>query len=84
MTENTLWIVGKVIAQSSKDLHGYVDSEWDFHGVFDCESKAVNACHNETYFIGPTELNKAWSKEKVEWVGAYYPVSKKGVPRETS
>jgi hypothetical protein len=40
-------------------------------GIFDNEVDAINACHNDTCFIGPLELNKAYTGPN--WDGAYYP-----------
>lgn len=61
-----LWICGKRL---------WVDDEngWEFVGVFETEEKAVAACLTGMYFVGPTELDKAFPHETVLWKGAYYP-----------
>lgn len=64
-----LWIVGQV--KEGKKAKWY----WEYVGVFDSKEKAVDACRDETYFVGPTELNNALPHETVEWEGAYYPKS---------
>lgn len=73
-----LWIVGKVTAQI--DCFDGINTEtaWDLRGVFDSEELAIIACENETYFIGPSEINKPWPVDKTKWTGCYYPLSEKG------
>lgn len=46
---------------------------WDFQGVFDTEEKALAACRDEHYFIGPAELNKEYPDETIPWPGQYWP-----------
>ena len=62
----SLWICGQRL---------WVDDEngWEFVGVFETEEKAVAACRTGMYFVGPTELDKAFPHERVIWKGAYYP-----------
>lgn len=67
-----LWISGKVISQSISD-DGFNTTAWEFHGVFDSEEKAKESCHDEMYFIGPSELNKPFPAEQCEWADSYYP-----------
>lgn len=62
-----LWIVGEW-----KD-----DGPWEIAGVFDSKEKAVAACLNDCYFIGPVILNEALTAETVIWPGAYYPLCAK-------
>jgi hypothetical protein len=47
--------------------------QWEFQGVFDDKQKAVEACRDCTYFIGPVRLNEKLPDEMKEWPGAYYP-----------
>jgi hypothetical protein len=61
-----LWIVGKRIPGMS----------WEFCGVFDDEKKAVSACLDKRYFVGPATLNALIPDESTIWRGAYYPHSK--------
>lgn len=63
-----LWVVGKYIDDEDSGI------VWEFGGVFDDKDKAIAACQNKYYFIGPVKLNKTLPEEAVEWAGAYYPV----------
>lgn len=62
-----LWIVGQFLAETEKGR------AWDIQGVFDSEEKAIKACKNETFFVGPVTLNDEFQLEHKEWEGAYYP-----------
>ena len=67
-----LWIVGKI------GLKNYL--EWQFEGVFDDEQKAIAACKDDKYFIGPTTLNEEYAiGESDDWVDAYYPIEKEDI-----
>ena len=67
-----LWVVGKI------GLKNYL--EWQFEGVFDDEQKAIAACKDENYFVGPTTLNQEYdTEEAVDWVDAYYPIHKEDI-----
>jgi hypothetical protein len=57
-----LWVVGEEL------LHW-----WRFHGIFDKEEAAVNACKTADYFVGPVTLNEEIPDETVYWPGAYKP-----------
>lgn len=63
--EKELWIVGQ-------SLNG--EDAWEFGGVFDSKEKAVSACRDENYFIGPAELNQQFPHEAIEWEKAFYPL----------
>ena len=46
----------------------------DFVGVFDEEEKALQLCVDETFCLGPAELNFHFPTDKtVTWSGLYYP-----------
>lgn len=62
-----LWICGKFIELTN------VGIVWDFQGIFSKEKKAIDACRNENYFIGPVYLNKEIPDERIEWPECYYP-----------
>ena len=65
-----LWLCGK---------HTHIDYELsvcEIQGIFDSEEKAISACLNEKYFIGPMTLNEAIDFEKMDtWEGVYYPLA---------
>ena len=61
-----LWIVGQHL--------GVEENDWEFGGVFDSEQKAIEACRDDNYFIGPTSLNEPHPHETAEWEGSYYPL----------
>lgn len=60
-----VWIVGRV------DKRDYL--RWEFQGVYDDKQKAIAACEDETWFIGPAQVNAPIPKESIEWPGAFYP-----------
>ena len=62
---NTVWIVGKTIDEQM--------DRWQFQGVFDEENKAVEACVEDSFFVGPADLNSHLPTQPIEWVGAWYP-----------
>ncbi len=66
--ETKLWIVGRVMF-----CHKDGKSGWEFAGVFDSEEKAVEACKDVSYFVGPAILNKSLPLDTTKWEGAYYP-----------
>jgi hypothetical protein len=70
-----LYVVGKVFGMSQV---GYLKNNWSFEGVFDSRDKAINACKNNTYFIGPVKLNEVLNERIIEWPNAYYPTIKEG------
>lgn len=59
-----LWVVGR--------FHG--DTDWSFQGAYQSEGKAIEACIDEDYFIGPATLNGRVPHERMEWPGSYYPL----------
>lgn len=63
-----LYIVGK------KRVEDDSDKAWDFQGVFDCPVKALAACRDRFYFVGPAILNESLPDETAEWPCAYYPI----------
>ena len=66
-----LYIVGKI------NRDNYL--EWEFMGIFEEESDAVQACHDDRHFVGPVELNEELPEEQKVWVGSYYPITLKNV-----
>ena len=60
-----VWIVGKALDPAT--------SSWEFQGVYDTERKAIAACTEDAFFIGPANLNCTLPTREVEWVGAWYP-----------
>jgi len=62
-----LWVVGQYKKLTSKGV------VWHFQGVFDSEKKAIEACEDENYFIGPINLNLILPKGGEVWPGCYYP-----------
>lgn len=60
-----LWIVGQVVKNSRID--------WEFAGIFSTKEKAIEACLDLTYFIGPCVLDQKIPEESVEWPNCYYP-----------
>lgn len=62
-----LWVVGNVTDA--------VSNGWDFIGVFDDESLALDACEDPMYFVGPVRLNEPFvCKDHTDWKGAYFPL----------
>jgi hypothetical protein len=60
-----LWVVGQWRGD---------DQPWALQGVFDSEEKAVAACRDPYYFVGPEQLNVALPHDSAEWPGCYYPL----------
>lgn len=60
-----LYIVGRATDSSV--------SAWEFQGVFDDYGKAVYACRDTTYFVGPAILNESLPHDREAWPGAHYP-----------
>jgi hypothetical protein len=63
----TLWIVGQNKRETKSGI------VWELQGVFDDKNKAEAACRNESYFIGPANLNEILSDQTEMWPGCYYP-----------
>jgi hypothetical protein len=55
-------------------VHMWRDVQQEMVGVFDDESKAVAACKDWRYGIGPLTLNEITPEEPTEWPGFYYPI----------
>lgn len=67
-TRNTqLWVCG---------LCTNFPNSWELVGVFSTKQKAIDACENEHYFIGPVLLNEEIKQHALRWPGAYYPKQK--------
>ena len=64
-----LYVVGKVLNPDE------CEDKWEFFGVFDSEEKAVKACKDANYFVGPVELNEELSSEPISWPNSYYPLA---------
>ena len=47
-----LWIVGRYKQGEPGSI------VWDFQGIFDSEAKAIAACRDWTYFVGPVTVNE--------------------------
>lgn len=71
-----LWIVGKTLNPDESE------DRWEFFGVFDSEEKAVKACKDANYFVGPVELNEELPSEAIPWPNSYYPVIEEDKGRE--
>ena len=67
-----LWIVGQYRWDSKKEKY---DERWEVQGVFDSKAKAVKACKNPAYFVGPIKLNKEYPAKHVDW-NIVYPIKK--------
>lgn len=50
------------------------NANWEFQGVFSTEEKAIEACVNDSYFIGPATLDRTLPEETCEWKNAYLPI----------
>ena len=50
------------------------EMKWLVMGVFFQEADAVAACRDETYFVGPVEMDVQLPHEAEKWPGAYYPL----------
>lgn len=64
-----VWIVGRYIM----DVHGGI--AWEFQGAFADKDKAVAACRDRNYFIGPATVDEERPHETEQWDGAYYPLA---------
>lgn len=68
--KSIVWIVGKTT--------NYLTNSWEFQGVFLTEIDAVEACRQESYFVGPAVFGESRPDESVPWEGAYYPMQNGG------
>jgi hypothetical protein len=59
------------------------DSAFEFIGVFDSEEKAVAACVDVRYGIGPAILNEDLGDEREDWPDFYYPHAMPLPPKDT-
>jgi hypothetical protein len=67
-----LWIVAKNV----NDDHGKL-LDVEFRGVFDSEEKAVAACTEWEWWVGPCVLNQDLGTEvRPAWPGKYYPLAR--------
>lgn len=68
MKRNTkkFWLVYKFVNKN----------EFDIMGLFDNKSKAIKRCKSWEYGVGPLILNESLSDNRVEWNGAFYPISR--------
>jgi hypothetical protein len=74
-----LWIVGYVISCDGKRGTTERNRKWGFSGVFDSEKKAVAACVDNNFFVGPANLNEVPPGPPTStriWPGAYFPKEK--------
>jgi hypothetical protein len=72
-----LWICGRNI---DKVTVGEVKN-WDIHGVFSSEEKAVSACRDYSYFVGPVDLDEVLPEEVIAWPDSYYPKTSERPPK---
>lgn len=66
-----LWVCGRMISRQ------YQHATWDFVGVFRSRALAVEACLDDTYFIGPAPLDVVCPSG--DWPGCEYPLAPKVV-----
>jgi len=63
--QTNLFVCGKVTTYPA----------WELCGVFTTEAKAVAACLDDFYFVGPVEVDKVYTESTVDnWPGHYYPL----------
>lgn len=63
----TVYVVGRAISAEGPKA-------WEFQGVFSSLKLAEAACRDETYFVGPAEVDQELPHETTPvWPGAYYP-----------
>jgi hypothetical protein len=74
MNLSTGWVW--VVIRRSEELNEQGVYEWHLQGVFDDEDKASGSCHDHTYLIGPLPLNTALPRDRIDWVGSYFPMEK--------
>lgn len=63
----TVWIV------LSGTLTDSDNAEFTFHGVYSTEEKALAACLDERYGVGPATVDAEMPTVNVDWPGFYYP-----------
>jgi hypothetical protein len=67
--QRTYWLVGQFRKETPDGVI------WDFQGIFQSESQAVEACRDENYFVAPVVLDCEIEHEKVRWDG-WWPKQK--------
>lgn len=70
----TVWVVGR----SPGGL-----SPWEVQGIYTDEQRAIEACTEMNFFVGPVELDAAFPVETVTWPGCYYPQSQEATDEPT-
>lgn len=65
------YVVGQIWADTKEGM------VWSLFGLFDSIDKAEPVCLDDSYFIGPVELNKDQGPEKEIWKGLYFPTQRK-------
>lgn len=66
-----IWVAGRVVNSESSPI------AWAIQGVFETKEKAIAACRDEWYFIGPLRLNESLPDTNKEWPGCFYPLAEK-------
>ncbi len=61
---DTFWLVGRRLDREP----------WQFQGVFATEKRAIAACRDESYFVGPVVIGEEIPHDKAAWPGAWYPL----------
>lgn len=62
--ETIVWVVGT-----------YDEGEdWSIAGIFSTEEKAIDACEDGSYFIGPCVIDGG-PDDSTDWDGVYYPLA---------
>ncbi len=53
------------------------DDKFEFQGVFDTKEKAISACLDWSYGMGPAIMNEEISRETLDcWEGYFYPIAR--------
>jgi hypothetical protein len=55
----------------------YTFCSFELTGIYNSQQKADDACLDETYVMGPIEINHTFPRERVEATDSYYPRQKK-------
>lgn len=70
MTNMNVYVVGQYVKQYDE---GPV---WEVAGIYFDKIKAELNCLDESFFVGPVEMNTPLPLKKTIWPGAYYPNSR--------
>ena len=62
----TIWICGR--------MDPALQCGWEVVGAYDSEQKAIDACKDATFFIGPQVMNQTNPEAPTSWPGCYYPL----------